>query len=87
MFLHNSKFQSINHSKFNMLPILRNFLSVIRRYRLATALNILGLSVAFAAFMVMMIQVNYDRGFDKCHADYDKIYRLELTMFSESDGR
>jgi putative ABC transport system permease protein len=62
-----------------MYPILRNFLSTIRRFQLATALNILGLSVAFAAFMIIMIQLNYDYGFDKFHKDYDKIFRLEFT--------
>ena len=67
-----------------MKSIFRNFISVIRRYSLATALNILGLSVAFAAFMVIMIQLDYDFGFDKCHKDYDKIFRLEVIEESES---
>jgi len=62
-----------------MNPILRNLISVIRRFKLAAALNILGLSVAFAAFTVIMIQLNYDFGFEKCHKDYDKIFRVELT--------
>ena len=60
-----------------MKPIIRNLVSVIRRFKLAAALNILGLSVAFAAFMVIMIQLDYDYGFDKFHKDYDKIYRVE----------
>ena len=63
-----------------MNPILRNFLSVIRRFKLAMSLNILGLSVAFAAFMIIMIQLDYDYGFDKFHKDYDKIFRLEFTQ-------
>ena len=60
-----------------MKPVIKNFLSIIRRYKLAIALNILGLSVAFAAFMVIMMQLDYDYGFDKSHKDYDKIYRVE----------
>jgi len=60
-----------------MKPIILNLISVVRRFRLAMTLNILGLSVAFAAFMVIMIQLNYDYSFDKCHQDYDKIFRLE----------
>ena len=66
-----------------MKAILRNFLSIIRRYKLAVVLNILGLSVAFAAFMVIMIQLNYDYNFDKFHKDSDKIFRLELTQQTE----
>jgi len=62
-----------------MNPIIRNLISVVRRFKLAAALNILGLSVAFSAFMVIMIQLDYDAGFDKCHQDYDKIYRLEIN--------
>jgi len=60
-----------------MKPIIRNFLSVIRRFKLAMTLNILGLSVAFAAFIIIMIQLDYDYNFDKFHKDYDKIFRVE----------
>ena len=62
-----------------MTPVLKNCLSVFRRYRLAVVLNILGLSVAFAAFMIIMIQLNYDFSFDKFHKNYDKIFRLEFA--------
>ena len=61
-----------------MNPIIRNLMSVVRRFKLAMTLNILGLSVAFAAFMVIMIQLDYDHSFDKCHQDYDKIFRVEV---------
>ena len=57
---------------------IRNFLRIIRRYNLAVVLNILGLSVAFAAFMMIMMQLQYDYSFDKFHKDYDKIYRVEF---------
>jgi putative ABC transport system permease protein len=60
-----------------MKTIIRNFLSILRRYRLATALNVLGLSVAFAAFLAIMIQVDYDRNFDRCHRNADRIFRVE----------
>ncbi|MDR0334002.1 MAG: FtsX-like permease family protein [Dysgonamonadaceae bacterium] len=58
--------------------IVRNLLHVLRRFKLAAILNILGLSVAFAAFMIIMMQLRYDFGFDKFHKDYDKIFRMEL---------
>jgi putative ABC transport system permease protein len=60
-----------------MKTILRNFLSVLRRFKMATALNVVGLSVAFAAFMMIMMQVEYDRGFDRSHTYADRIYRVE----------
>ena len=61
-----------------MNPIIRNLLSVVRRFKLAATLNILGLSVAFAAFTVIMIQLNYDYSYEKFHKDSDKIFRLEV---------
>ena len=62
-----------------MNPIIRNLVHVLRRFKLAAFLNILGLSVAFAAFMVIMIHLNFHFGFDRFHKDYDKIFRLEFV--------
>lgn len=62
-----------------MKTILRNFLSVLRRFKMATLLNVAGLAVAFAAFIVILIQVNYEHSFDRCHPTADRVYRLELT--------
>ena len=59
-----------------MKLIIRNFLTLLKRFRLASTLNILGLAVAFAAFTVILMQVNYERGFDKFHSKADRIYRL-----------
>lgn len=42
-----------------------------------TILNIIGLSVAFAAFIIILIQVRYDLGYNKGFKDSDRIYRLE----------
>lgn len=61
-----------------MKTIIRNFLSVLRRFKMATLLNILGLSVAFAAFMVIMMQVRYERNFDKCHPTSGRVFRVTL---------
>jgi len=58
--------------------IIRNLLHVIRRFKLAASLNILGLSVAFAAFMVIMMQLDYNFGFDRFHKHSDKIFRYEI---------
>ncbi|MCC8063428.1 MAG: ABC transporter permease [Rikenellaceae bacterium] len=65
-----------------MNTILRNFLVTLKRFKAASSLNILGLSVAFAAFIVIMMQVNYDRGFDRFHPDAEHIYRVELSSDS-----
>ena len=48
-----------------------------RRFKLATALNLAGLIVAFAAFYVLMTQVIYQVTYNKAVDDYERIYRLE----------
>lgn len=63
-----------------MKTIARNFLSVLRRFKMATILNVLGLSIAFVAFMLIMIQVNYDLGFDSCQKNAGSIFRLDIEQ-------
>lgn len=62
-----------------MKTIVRNLLSVLRRFKMATLLNVAGLAVAFTAFIVILIQVNYERSFDHCHPTYKRVFRLELN--------
>lgn len=59
-----------------MKTIIRNFISVLRRFKMATLLNVLGLSVAFTAFMVIMMQVDYDSNFNRSHVNADRIYQI-----------
>lgn len=63
-----------------MKTIIRNFLSVVRRFQTATVLNIIGLSVAFTAVIVIMMQVTYDLGFDSNQPEADNIYRIETEL-------
>ncbi|MDL2208222.1 ABC transporter permease [Parabacteroides sp. OttesenSCG-928-O15] len=60
-----------------MRTIIRNFLSVIRRFKMATLLNVLGLSVAFTAVIVIGMQVLWDLRFDSHDPNTDDIYRVE----------
>ena len=62
-----------------MKTIIRNFINVLTRFKVATILNVAGLAVAFAAFIVILIQVNFEWMFDRCHPTSDRIYRVELT--------
>jgi len=63
-----------------MKPLFRNFLMTLRRFKLASQLNILGLSVAFAAFIIIMIQVRYEQTFDTAYKKAGRIYRVESTL-------
>lgn len=59
-----------------MKTIIRNFLNVLKRFRMATFLNIAGLSVAFAAFIIILMQVSYERNFDRGYATSERVYRV-----------
>ena len=63
-----------------MNTIIRNFFHTLRRFRIATLLNILGLSVAFTAFIVIMMQVSYHIRFDSSIPDADNVYRINLEL-------
>lgn len=57
--------------------MLRNLWYVVRHFKVAFTLNVLGLAIAFAAFMMIMMQVRHDQTFDTCYADAEAIFRLD----------
>lgn len=54
-----------------------------RRFRTAGILNVFGLSVAFAAFAVIAVQLSFQYGYDRFHKNADRIFRAE-TLFPVS---
>ena len=56
------------------------------RYKVSSTLNILGLGIAFAAAYAILVQVNYDLGFNRSLKDSERVFRLENAMFSEYYG-
>lgn len=61
-----------------MRIILKNLLTALRRFPTAVLLNVGGLSVAFAAFLIILMQVRFEYGFDRFHPHADRIFRVEL---------
>ena len=45
----------------------------------STVLNIIGLTLAFSVFLILMVQVVYDTRYDLGYPDTDKIVRLEYS--------
>ena len=76
-------FVIIEAKQLDMKTILRNFFSVLRRFKTASVLNVLGLSIAFVAFMLIMMQVNYDYTFDRSHPNADAIFRVDIVHGSK----
>ena len=55
----------------------------LRRYKTATLLHLLGLSMALAAFYLFMTQVKYNNTFNHSLKDYQRTYRVECKEDSE----
>ena len=67
------------------ITMFKNFISVLNRFKIAGALNLIGLIVAFCTFLVITIRVNYEYDFDRCHPTSDRVFRagfVEKSPFS-----
>ena len=62
-----------------MSEILNNIVSMARRFKTATALNLIGLVLAFVTFYMIMTQIIYQSTFNHAIHDYQRIYRLECS--------
>lgn len=60
--------------------MFNNLITTLRRFKAASLLNIVGLSVSFAAFILIMIQVwtEFNAGTDDPR--HGNIYRLEVKI-------
>lgn len=56
---------------------MRNFISILRRFKMSSTLNIIGLSISFAAFTLIMMQVYHEYTFGRSDKDYDRIFLVE----------
>lgn len=61
-----------------MRYIFHNFISTLKRYRMSSFLNIVGMAVAFAAFYVIMTQVSFNMGYNKSLKDSDRTFVITL---------
>ncbi len=68
-----------------MKILLRNFWAALRKQRAVALLNLLGLSAAFVAFMLILMQVNFEYGFDKFRPGHDRLYVGEIEWDMNTD--
>ena len=67
------------------MNIFKNMLYMARRFKTATVLNFVGLTVAFAACYLFLTQVIYNNSYNKGLANYQQLYRVEVpAMFDHS---
>jgi putative ABC transport system permease protein len=72
--------RGLSMSQVNNYSMLRNYVKIgwrnILKFRSYSLINILGLSIGFAATLLLLLIVNYENSYDKFHADYTNIYRV-----------
>ena len=56
---------------------------VFRKTGVSTLINILGMSVAFAAAMILMVQVKWDSTYDKNFEGHEKVFRMENNWMDD----
>ena len=54
--------------------IFKSLYSLTRKYKMPVVINVAGLALAFTAFLVIMMQVYYDRTYNEGIKDYDKVF-------------
>ena len=52
-------------------------MKIFRKTGVSTLINILGMSVAFAAAMILMVQVKWDATYDKNFKGHEQVFRME----------
>ena len=63
-----------------MKTIVRNFTSIFKKFVTANVLNLLGLSLAFASFFIIMTQVSYDLSYNKSFAEHENLFRMTMDL-------
>ncbi|WP_299102895.1 ABC transporter permease [uncultured Alistipes sp.] len=62
---------------------LRNFLTTLRRYKASSLLNIVGLTLAFTACYIILVQVRWEMTYNRTLHDSERIYLIETTDWYE----
>lgn len=57
----------------------RNIKYTLRRYPLPLLMSVIGLIIAVSAYMVISVQLDFERGFDRFHPHADNIFRVDMT--------
>lgn len=61
----------------------RNFLTTLRRYKASSLLNIVGLTLAFTAFYIILVQVWWEFGYNRSLRDAERIYLVQSEDWYE----
>lgn len=62
-----------------MKLMIRNLLYLFKRFKTAVVLNLFGLTIAFAAFLLIVMQVDYEMNYDAMHSKSGRTFQLEAN--------
>lgn len=68
-----------------MKVIIKNFLFILKRFKISSILTIIGLSVAFSVFNVIIIQTQYDLSYNRNFSKYKSINQFYIHRIFENE--
>ena len=68
------------------MEIYNNIKTLVRKYPIPVILNIMGLVLAFTAFIMIMAYVRFEWNFDRCYPKSDCIFESFFLPFHSSNG-
>jgi putative ABC transport system permease protein len=72
--------------KWRAVMLKNYFIIAFRTYfrnKGITLVNIAGLTIGMAAFIIIVLYVSYERSFDRVHKNSENIYRLQYNLYEE----
>lgn len=58
-------------------------MKIFRKTGVSTLLNLIGMGIAFAVFMILMVQVRWDLRYDRNFEGWERVYRMENNFLGE----
>ena len=55
----------------------------LKKYKVYSVINILGLAVGLSAFVLILLYLQFELSYDKFHQDADQIYRVGIKSYQE----
>ncbi|MEM9672923.1 MAG: ABC transporter permease [Bacteroidota bacterium] len=79
-----SLIRSFSHHSLTNPAMFRNYLKIgsrnLLKHKLATTINILGLAIGLASFLLISEYVRFEESYDRFFTDADQIYRLSTVQ-------
>ena len=69
----------------------KNYLKVsfrnLRKRKLYTGINLLGLTIAIVSFLAICLYIQHEWSYDKMYADHERIYKINQEFVSQGESR